>query len=229
MQIHSYCKAGSFHRSRGEACQDENLSAAAGTYDIIVQADGVSGCRHGKRGARRACEAVADFIRLEKENIFLYTPRKLSFLVMEHILYFLETEAAQNGSDISDYASTVAFACADRKTGETLLLNLGDGAVFHASGLQVRPLLTPRRFCGDPCFTTADEAYKFAEIKKQRLSLGSSVLLCTDGFLHAVGLSDPGTGVMKGAMLSKDLSKLDSFLEHTNEPDDIGYIHYTRT
>ncbi len=229
MQIHNYCKAGGFHRELGGECQDENLSATVGSYDIAVQADGVSGCSHGKRGAQIACEAVVDFVRLEKENVFLYVPRKLSFLMIEHILYFLEIESRKNGTDISDYSSTVAFTCVNNYTGEMLVFSLGDGAVFRSSGIQVRASLSPKRFCGNPFLTTTDGAYKYAEIKKQTLSRGDSVLLCTDGFLHAVDSSASGFSVLQNAMLSKDFSKLDTLLNSADESDDIGYIHYTRT
>lgn len=229
MQIHNYCKTGGFHREIGAECQDENLSATMGSYDIAVQADGVSSCRHGKRGAQIACEAVVDFIRLEKENIFIYDSRKLSYLMMEHILYFLENEASKNGTNISDYASTVAFTCVNNHTGEMMLFSLGDGAVFNTSGFQFNTAIAPKRYYGNPCLTTTDGAYKYVEIKKQTLSLDDSVLLCTDGFLHAVGTSSSGSSVLRNAMLGKNFSELDNLLDNTSEPDDIGYIHYTRT
>lgn len=229
MQVHNYCKTGSFHKEIGEECQDKSLSATVGVYDIIVQADGVSSCCHGKRGAQIACEAVVEFIRMEKEDIFLYDSRKLSFLLIEHILYFLEIEASENGANVSDYASTIAFTCANRKTGEIVLFSLGDGAVFNSSGYKVNTVIAPRRHFGNPCLTTTDSSYKYAEIKKQTLSLDDSVLLCTDGFLHAVGTSSSGSSVLRNAMLGKNFSELDNLLDNTNEPDDIGYIHYTRT
>lgn len=229
MQIHNYCKTGSFHKEIGEECQDESLSATVGPYDIVVQADGVSSCRHGKRGAQIACEAVVDFIRMEKENIFLYNSRKLSFLLIEHILYFLEIEASKNGANVADYASTIAFTCANRTTGKMVLFSLGDGAVFNSSGHKVNTAIAPRRHFGNPCLTTTDSAYKYAEIKKQTLSPNDSVLLCTDGFLHAVGASICGSSVLKNAIINKRFLELDNLLSNSAEPDDIGYIHYTHT
>jgi len=229
VQIHSYCKTGGFHSKTGDACQDENLSATVGAYDVVVQADGVSACRHGKTGAQLACKAVIDFVRLETENIFLYDSRKLSFLVLEHILYFLETEARKNGNPVSDYASTVVFSCTNNNTGQVLLFNLGDGAVFISSGIKVTAAIAPKRYCENPCLTTTDDAYKHAETKKLWFSVNDSVLLCTDGFLHAVGASASGLSVLRNAMLRKDFSELDSLLNSANEPDDIGYIHYTQT
>lgn len=229
MQIHNYCKIGDFHKEIGEECQDESLSATVEAYDITVQADGVSGCYYGKRGAQLACEAVVDFIRMEKENIFLYDSRKLSFLLIEHILYFLEIEASKNRTNIFDYASTIAFMCANRKNGETVLFSLGDGAVFTSSGYKVNAAIVPKRYGGNPCLTTTDSAYKYAEIKKQTLSPSNSVLLCTDGFLHAVGTSILGSSVLKNAIINKSFSELDNLLNNSAEPDDIGYIHYTYT
>ena len=229
MQIHNYCKTGGFHREIGGECQDENLSATVGLYDIAVQADGVSSCCHGKRGAQIACEAVVDFIRMEKENIFLYESRKLSFLLIEHILYFLEIEASKIGANVADYASTIAFTCANRKTGEMVLFSLGDGAVFNSSGYKANTAIAPRRHFGNPCLTTTDNAYKYAEIKKQTLSPNDSVLLCTDGFLHAVGASISGSSMLKNAIINKSFWELDNLLNNSAEPDDIGYIHYTHT
>jgi hypothetical protein len=229
VQIHSYCKTGSFHKEIGEECQDESLSATVGAYDIVVQADGVSSCCHGKRGAQLACEAVVDFIRKEKENVFLYSSRKLAFLLIEHILYFLEIEAYQNGADLADYASTIAFSCVNRENGETVLFSLGDGAIFNSSGHYANAAITPKRYFGVPCLTTTSNAYKYAEIKKLTLSPNDSVLLCTDGLLHAVGISISGSIVFKNAIINKIFSELDNLLSNANEPDDIGYIHYTRT
>lgn len=229
MQIHNYYKTGSFHEEIGEECQDKSLSAIVGAYDIIVQADGVSSCCHGKRGAQVACEAVVDFIRMEKENIFLYDSRKLSFLLIEHILYFLEIEASKNGANVADYASTIAFTCANRETGEMVLFSLGDGAVFNSSGYKVNTAIAPRQHFGNPCLTTTDSAYKYAEIKKQTLSPNDSVLLCTDGFLHAVGASISGSSMLKSAIINKSFLELDNLLSNSAEPDDIGYIQYTHT
>lgn len=229
MQIHNYCKTGAFHREKGEACQDESLCVTLGAYDIVVLADGVSGCSHGKRGAQLACEAVVDFIRLEKENVFLYDPRKLSFLMIEHILYFIETETFQKGTDIADYASTVIFACTDNKTGEMLLFNLGDGAIYHSSELKTREALAPKRYCENPFLTTTDGAYEHAQIQKQFICLCDCILLCTDGFLHAVGASASGSDLLQKAMQNQEFSELDDFLNNADEPDDIGYIHYRRT
>ena len=74
MQIHNYCKTGSFHKEIGEECQDKSLSATVGVYDIIVQADGVSSCCHGKRGAQIACEAVVDLSEWKKKIFFCTIP-----------------------------------------------------------------------------------------------------------------------------------------------------------
>jgi serine/threonine protein phosphatase PrpC len=67
------------------------------------------------------------------------------------------------------------------------------------------------------------------EIKKQDLLLDDAVLLCTDGFLHAVASSASGEDVLKNTLVSKKLSQLETMLNDADEPDDIGYIHYTRT
>lgn len=228
MQIHNYCKTGGFHTYHGEQCQDEILWTTAGSYDIAVLADGVSDCSQGKRGAQLACAAVVDFIRMEKENVFLYTPRKLSYLVMEHILYFIEMESFQNGTAVCDYASTIAFICVDNKSGKMITFSLGDGAIIHLSGNEIQTITGSRRYYGNPVLTTTEDAYKYVEIQKLPMLIGNSVLLCTDGFLHAMGSNDACRRVLQEAMLQQGLSELDILLNNTNEPDDISYIHYTR-
>jgi hypothetical protein len=166
---------------------------------------------------------------MEKENVFLYTPRKLSYLVMEHILYFIEMESFQNGTAVCDYASTIAFICVDNKSGKMITFSLGDGAIFHSSGPDVHTVAEPRRYYGNPGLTTTKDAYKYVEVQNLPISIGDSVLVCTDGFLHAMGYNDACRSVLQEAMLKQGLSELDILLNNTNKPDDIGYIHYTRT
>lgn len=229
MKTHHYCKTGAYHLQEGQTCQDQLTVTVVGPYTVAALADGVSACRCGETGAQLACAAVVDFIDMEREHVFSYDPRKLAYLVMEHILYFLENESARTGNAVADYASTIMFSCVENNTGNAVLFGLGDGAVFQTSGTRILREISPKRYGGHPCLTTTEGAYQAAEIRRIQIPLGDSVLLCTDGFLHAMETDPACSEAFQHMMLEGTCAELETILEGADEPDDISYIQTTRT
>ena len=224
MIVHKYQRKGDYHTATNQECQDVISYVETEEYALAVIADGVTACKYSKIGAGLSCEAVKDFVKLEGSNLFHYPPAKTAYLLVEHILFFLERKAAMCNHDINEYASTLAFALVEKESGKTVLGNLGDGAVLLLAESGRKLLLTPKRHFGQPCLTTTGDAYKSLSLKQINLSLDDTLLLCTDGFLHA---SWPFLKKLDGDV--NIYEQLDSALDLSCEQDDCSYIMVTRT
>ena len=100
MDYHYYQKKGAHHEKQGMPCEDAYLIAEDSVCSLIALADGVSACAFGKRGAEKTLEALMDFVQREGEAVFSYGSPKLAYLLAEHILYYLELEAAAKQVDV---------------------------------------------------------------------------------------------------------------------------------
>lgn len=75
MQIHSFSQCGEYHLSRGQENQDQLCSWETTAEAVLVLADGASGCRKSREGARLACEAAGQILAWEGADFFsLSTP-----------------------------------------------------------------------------------------------------------------------------------------------------------
>jgi len=229
MKTESFKKTGSYHKSKGEACQDVVRCAEYGTLFAAAAADGVSACRLGGTGALLACQAALDFARCEGDNVFTYSAQKLAFLLMEHVMYFLEREANTNNQPLSEYASTLSAAYISEKTGETRLVNLGDGAIFTVRDDTIYLESAPIQFRGQPCSTATKDAYRFFDVRSSVLQNEDALLLCSDGFLHAMKTLAQSGKTLEDAIHAHTVSDFKTALRQCREPDDISYIYVTYT
>ena len=175
-------------------------------------------------GAEIACRAFEDFVAREQGNVFEFSDEKLAYLLMEHIMYFLETESGKKGVDIQSYASTITGAVVERKSGKAILLNLGDGTVFGTGLCGVRIILPPKRYSGNPCLTTTKDAYKAVEVKKVEIMMGEGLLLCTDGFMDVFNGEDTIRKSLEGSVKTYRWDELKKSLESIKNVDDCSYI-----
>lgn len=228
MKVNQYIKTGNYHMSKGELCQDVIHYSENSDYAVAVVADGATACVRGREGAELACKAVEDFVNCEGSNIFVFAPEKLAYLLIEYVLFYLETFMERYKEGIQEYASTLIAACIEKRTGKSILLNLGDGAVFSLCGAEIKTQLSPKRFCGQPYLTTRKDAYKAVEVNTIELSLGNAVLLCTDGFISALNSDMQNHDRMRQAIREQEFHRLDAELEQVCETDDFAYIVVTR-
>lgn len=230
MNYHDYQKTGAYHLAAGIPCQDAVLAMEDSEYAMIALADGVSACQFGKTGAETAVKALWDYIQLERENVFLYAPQKLSYLLLEHVLYYLELASVSETADIKEFSSTLAFACMEKKTGRTVAGNLGDGGILGAVQSQFERLSVPKGQRDQPFVTTSKFANKAMMIRYDALSLGDCILLGSDGFLHALrAIANRGIQISE-VLENFAFSELDRYLEEYPEPDDCTYaaMQYSR-
>lgn len=224
MEYHYYQKTGAYHIATGASCQDAFLNVEDSTYSLIALADGVSACKYGKAGAEKTIEALWDFIRTEGDNVFLHSPQKLTYLLLEHVLYYLELASLSKTADIKEFSSTLAFACIEKKTGRAVVGNLGDGRIIGFMENTVKQISVPTRYTNKPFVTTSKYANKAMVVQYYDLSLGDSILLGSDGFTHALLALDRRGFSISEVLENFEFCKLDKYLEEYPEADDCTYV-----
>ena len=186
-------------------------------------ADGATACEKGLEGARLSCQAMAQVIEQEGTVFFNYPKEKIAYLLTEQILYCIECNKHE-AYDLKEYGSTFALVFMEKKTGRTVLVNLGDGAIITADGENNYSfLLRPKRYRGNPCLTTTKGAERAIEVSVVNVSLGNMLLLCTDGFLEMLKNDD-----VVDRLNNSDFDGLNRVLLSKENSDDCSYISFTR-
>lgn len=222
MQIHSFSQCGEYHLSRGQKNQDQLCSWETTAEAVLVLADGASGCRKSREGARLACEAAGQILAWEGADFFHFPPRKLAYLLTEQILYQIEQNKAPE-EPLRDYGSTFVMAFLEKATGHTTLVNLGDGGILHLGTEKPVSLLPPRTYGGQPCLTTTTGADRAVEVQNTQIGPGEGILLCSDGFLHVMHQT-----TVSGSLKARNWEQLDQTLRRIPLTDDCSYITLIR-
>lgn len=222
MIINKFNKTGIYHRSINRENQDYVYSIEGKDFLAIMLADGASGCEKGMEGARLSCEAMARVIKKEGSVFFNYPKEKIAYLLTEQILYCLECNKLKT-CDIREYGSTFALVYMEKKTGRTVLVNLGDGAIISITENGFSYLLKPKRYGGNACLTTTKGAEKAIDIAVCNLALGDSIFICSDGFLDQMTKED-----IASLLNSYNIEGLNRKLSLIENEDDCSYISFTR-
>lgn len=222
MQIHSFSQCGAYHLSRGQENQDQLYSWETAAEAALVLADGASGCRKSREGARLACEAAGQILAWEGADFFRSPPRRLAYLLTEQILYQIEQNKAPE-EPLQDYGSTLALAFLEKATGHAVLVNLGDGGILRLGTEKTVSLLPPGAYGGRPCLTTTIGAARAVEVQETRIGLGEGILLCSDGFLRVLHRKN-----VSEAWRTRNWEQLDRALRRSTPADDCSYITLIR-
>ncbi len=223
MIINKFSKIGEYHKNSNGENQDYICSAEGKDYIAVMLADGATSCKKSKIGAKLACEAALNIIEREGHLFFHYPEEKIACLLTEHILYFLEY-FKEKEYPLEEYGSTFSMAFMDKRTGRTVLINLGDGAILliNRNG-EVSWLLKQKRFFGNPCLTTTKKAFKAVDIKILDIVYGERLLLCSDGFLDQFKNEK-----VFSATAHFDPKILNDELNNKTNMDDCSYISFER-
>lgn len=222
MFIHKFSKTGTFHRDSNRENQDYVYSMEGSDYLAVMLADGATACEKGLEGARLSCEAMAGIIKKEGSAFFNYPKDKIAYLLTEQILYHIECNKSED-CDIREYGSTAALAFMEKKSGRTVLANLGDGAVISVTEEGFSYLLKPKRYGGSPCLTTTRGVEKAIDIAVRNLPLGDSIFICSNGFLDQ--MIKENIAIL---LNSYDMDGLNRKLSVIENEDDCSYISFTR-
>ena len=226
MNITKFSKVGSYHKYLNQQNQDYLCSIETEDFAVIMLADGATGCKEGQEGAWLACDAVAEIIKRDGSGFFQYSEKKISYLLIEQILYWLETHI-EEGEDILEYGSTFLLAFIEKENGRMVLVNLGDGAVLSVNPTGVEYRIQPKQFQGKPCLTVTDGADEAMQVKVENLAFGERVLLGSDGFLEQLSDSKEGNEIRK-RLCGNDLKGVNKKLSEMENVDDCSYIVFTR-
>ena len=223
MNINKFSKTGAFHRALNQDNQDYLLGIEGKDYITIMLADGTTACEKGLEGAKLSCQAMAQVIEREGTVFFNYSKDKIAYLLTEQILYCIECNKRET-CDLRDYGSTFALIFMEKKTGRTVLVNLGDGAILSIDDeKRYSYLMRPKRYRGNPCLTTMKGAQKAIEIDVINVPLGNSLFLCSDGFLDMLKNND-----VVNLLNNYDIDGLNRMLLSEENNDDCSYISFTR-
>lgn len=223
MNARQFTEKGTFHQSRNEENQDSILISEAGNCVTAAVCDGTTVCKNSAAGAHITAEAVCSFFHDSQQFIQNTPDTKLKYLLMEHIHFCLEMAAGKK-EQLSEYASTVGCITFDSLSGNGVVMNLGDGAVYLISGGRPEILLAPHRINGNPYLTTMKNVYREVKLQRIHLDYGDTVFLCTDGFLNALQNES-----IAEAFSRQEFDKLDGLLARFENIDDLSYAAVTRT
>jgi len=223
VNINKFSKTGAFHRALNQDNQDYLFNIEGKDYITIMLADGATACEMGLEGAKLSCQAMAQVIESEGTVFFNYPKDKIAYLLTEQILYCIECNK-RDTYDLRDYGSTLALIFMEKKTGRTVLVNLGDGAILSIDDeKKYSYLMRPKRYRGNPCLTTTKGAQKAIEIDVINVPLGNSLFLCSDGFLDMLKNND-----VVNLLNNYDIDRLNRILLSEENSDDCSYISFTR-
>lgn len=228
--IFTYSKKGIYHEEQKLESQDtvyvkENINDR---FAMMFQADGVSSCINGKKGAQIACLQAACVLSGNEEAFFRFSSRKTAYLVLEQVVCEIRREAKRYGYIPESYASTLMFCCVDRMLRRALLFNLGDGAVCSISRGRCSYLIPPDRAWGNPCLcpqTMTEGAFKDASVKTVDLEKETVIFMSTDGLLQEMRNKSYGKFV-RDKIRSNDYHVLEKALGLIPNMDDISFTAY---
>jgi len=220
-----YSKLGDYNRSRDVVNQDWICKAKTSRFEVYAVADGVSACENGHIGAKVATQAVCEYLLQAKEDIFTFDIKKTAYLVIEQVCHKLKEKSKADNMPLNSYASTLLFCLLDRKVGTMMLFNLGDGAIFSASGDTCKLALPPLNLGDNTCaLTTTKGAYKTAQVKIMRIDPDNPVLLCTDG-LYNLMKDRSAEANIKQMIKNKMHNQLCDYLNRAQTTDDCSFVH----
>lgn len=199
-----------------------------GRFAMLLQADGVSSCINGKRGAQIACLQADGVLSGNEEAFFHFDSRKTSYLVLEQVVCEIRREAKRYGYIPESYASTLMFCCIDRMLRKALLFNLGDGAVCGISKGRCSYLIPPDRASDNPCLcpqTMTEDAFKSASVKTVDLEKDIVIFMSTDGLLHEMRNESYGKFI-RDKVRNNDYYVLEKALGLIPNMDDISFMAY---
>lgn len=223
--FHSFTLTGDWHRQQGAANQDCVRCVHTPECAAAVLSDGASGCRMGRRAAQLVCGAAVRLVEEQGKKFFRLPEKKLAWLLGEHLLYTLECAARADGIPLDEYGCTFSMVYLEIMTGRTVLIRLGDSAVFSVREGTLHTELAPCRDAQDqPVLVCDGGLHKALRIRTLHTGPGAcSYILAADGLWQ---LEDPK---ITQALRRQDLPALDTLLIRAQPQDDCSYIALTQT
>lgn len=217
---------GARHKENLQPCEDAVVLRSTEEYLFCGLADGQSGATRGAEGGRACLEAIADHVENIRLETLLHAPFPDELPCMLTRVFRKRLLTLAPPEDWKDLASTLLAVAVSRKTGDYLLLHLGDGCAICVAGDGEPAIFSPPEqglSLHHTWLTTSDNA-----VSHLRLSFGS-----LRGRKRLVLLSDGAVCLCRGQNIpwrAKELLKngtpeeLHRFLERSVPADDATCI-----
>ena len=123
---------GYIHRENNHLCDDAVFCKLTDRYLFYGLADGQSGAAYGMEGGRACLEMISEYIDSVGVETFIEVPfpDELPCTFVKTIRRKLFALANDKNSDLREFASTFLAIAIDLKSGNYMLLHLGDGCVL---------------------------------------------------------------------------------------------------
>ena len=146
-----FTQVGTNHGSDERNNQDATASGSNERFEVIVLADGVSSCKKGGEGARITAETIKNYFLEMGESLMDMQDEERGTTISSTIKNKLREQAAQDGINMDEYASTL-----EPRDGELVaesFLACSDGAwkeLYHRSRLksEVKEMILGRDYTG---------------------------------------------------------------------------------
>ena len=174
------------HRNAQQPSQDSVLLRAAGDFLFCGIADGQSGTRYGAEGGRACLEAVFEYLESAGPDSLIHGPfpDELPCMVVRSYRQRLIQLSRQYGADFKEFASTLLVIVANLRTGEYLLLHLGDGCAISIPRAGEPAILSGPDTGLTAChtwLTTSDHAVNHLRVRFGSLENKKRLLILSDG------------------------------------------------
>lgn len=221
MSVQLFSRRGDVHRLQGVENQDAVRYVENEEVLAVILADGASGCERGREGAQMACEAAGKLVLEMGSELFGMLAHRVARMFWLQIRWWINRHRDPE-VDVHEYGSTFCMALIDRRSGRTLVLNLGDGALIRVRGTGSRTVLRPRHYGSGPVLTTTDGGERAMEVKALYLQEGESLVLCSDGLLELRHSTD-----ILEKLVQMDFAGMEKCMREAKSADDCSYIAVT--
>lgn len=133
-------RAGIYHETRGEACQDFTAFVHNGAVTAIALADGAGSCSRAEDGARIAAEITAQLLARDAQQLETLEDADIRYHVLMTVRMALDEYCWDEDVYLKDVGSTLLAAAATEHT--LLVIHLGDGWISQTDDEQNRTFLS---------------------------------------------------------------------------------------
>ena len=212
-------RAGTYHETRGEACQDFTAFAHNGAVTAIALADGAGSCSRAEDGARIAAEITAQLLARDAEQLESLEDTDIRHYVLMTVRMALDEYCWDEDVYLKDVGSTLLAAAATQNT--LLVIHLGDGWIAQTDDEQNRTFLSlPEngRRRNQTYLTSMIPVLEHVRVQRIPIEHMDAVTLFSDGW--------------EKEQMRYDFAEIDAALEReeVTEPhvDDVSAIRMTR-
>lgn len=176
--------AGSRHQNCQQPCEDAVFLRVTGDFLFCGLADGQSGAAYGAEGGRACLEAIGDYLEEVGLQALLSAPFPDELPCTITRVFRRRLLALSQKNPWKDFASTLLAIAVDLKTGQYVLLHLGDGCALSVSRDTEPGILSgPEQGLSlhHTWLTTSDNAVSHLRLSFGRLQGRKRLLLLSDG------------------------------------------------